>query len=160
MGRTWAPRGQPPVLRRITRFRREVSTAVGLTLSGKIYKRHFAGAIKAPGIVTALKHLKRHIGKPFILIWDRAPTHRAHQVTNYLDAQPDIVVEWLPPYAPDLNPEEFCHGNAKRHLENVTPDTVPEIRTLLDGQFARIRRRPDLILSFFHHAGLRVKQLS
>jgi len=133
---------------------------VGLTLSGKIYKRHFAGAINAAGIVRTLKHLKHHIGKPFIVVWDRAPTHRAGAVTEYLDMQPDIDVEWLPPYAPDLNPEEFCHGNAKRHLENVLPDTAMEIRHLLNGQFARIRRDPELILAFFRHAGLHVKQLS
>ena len=37
---TWAPMGQTPILRRISK-RRELSTVIGLTLSGKLYKRHF-----------------------------------------------------------------------------------------------------------------------
>lgn len=81
-------------------------------------------------------------------------------VREYLEAHPGIEVEQLPPYAPDLNPEEFCHGNAKSHLRNATPDSAGEVRHLLDGQFARIRRRPELLLSFFQHAGLSVKQLT
>lgn len=157
--RTWAPQGQPPVLRRTTRYRRELSTAVGLTLSGKIYKRHFFHAITGADVVRTLAHVGRHLGTRFIVVWDRAPTHRAQPVTAYLAAHPDILVEWLPPYAPDLNPEEYCHGNAKRHLKNVTPPDKWTIRALLDTEFARMRRRPDLILGFFHHAGLRVKQL-
>src|SRR3990172_8627997 len=44
---TWAPKGKTPQLKRITKFRRETSTMVGLTISGKIYKRHFDGSINA-----------------------------------------------------------------------------------------------------------------
>ena len=157
--RTWGPQGQPPVLRRPARYRREISTAVGLTLSGKIFKRHFFRAIRGAEVITTLEHLRRWIGEPFILIWDRASIHKAGKVTEYLALHPEIQVEWLPPYAPDLNPEEYCHGNVKRHLKNAAPADKWEIRRLLDREFARIRRRPDLILGFFHLAGLRVKQL-
>jgi len=38
---TWAPMGQTSQLKLNTRFRRETSTMAGLTISGKIYKRHF-----------------------------------------------------------------------------------------------------------------------
>ncbi len=40
---TWARKGKRPVLKRVTRDRRAVSTAAALTLSGKIYKRHLPG---------------------------------------------------------------------------------------------------------------------
>jgi hypothetical protein len=42
---TWAPKGQTPQLKRSTKFRREISTMVGVTISGKIYKRHFEDSI-------------------------------------------------------------------------------------------------------------------
>ena len=69
------------------------------------------------------------------------------------------MVEWLPPYAPEINPEEFCHGNVKQHLKNVTPENSAEMRQMVNRGFARLRHRPDLILVFFHQAGLVVKQL-
>ena len=154
LGHTWAPRGHPPILRRVTRQRRELSTAVGLTLSGKIYKCHFEHSIKGPDIITALQHIQRHVRGRTVLVWDRAPTHKACTVSEYLATQADVYVEWLPGYAPEINPEEYCHGNAKQHLKNATPADKGQVRKMLDREFARIRHRPDLILGFFHHAGL------
>ncbi len=68
-------------------------------------------------------------------------------------------LEELPADAPQLNPEEYCHGNVKQRLENARPASKEEIRTMLDRGFARLRRRPDLLLGFFHTAGLSVRQL-
>ncbi len=156
---TWAPRGQRPILRRVTKDRRAVSTAVGLTMSGKIYQRHYAGGLKSKQVVQALEHLRRYLPKGFVLVWDRGKIHRSAETNVYLAAHPEIVVEWLPPYAPELNPEEYCHGNVKQRLKNATPVDAKEIRQLLNRGFARLRRRPDLLLSFIHEAGLTVKQL-
>jgi transposase len=155
---TWAPRGQTPVLRRVSK-RRELSTVLGLTLSGKIYKRHFAHAIGAADMLVALQHLQRHIPGPMIIVWDRFSAHRAVIVKEYVAAHPEMMVEWLPPYAPDLNPEEGCHGHVKQHLRNAAPIHSCEIRAQVDRGCARLRQRPDLILGFFRHAGLNVNQL-
>ena len=53
---TWAPVGQTPILTRHGRYRRETSTMGALTITGKIYKRHFDGAINAAKLVVGLKH--------------------------------------------------------------------------------------------------------
>jgi transposase len=155
---TWAPVGQTPVLRRVSQ-RRELSTVVGLTLSGKIYTRHFEHAVCGEDIVAALQHFQRHVPGPMILIWDRLAAHRSTVVKEYLTGHPELDMAWLPPYAPDLNPEEGCHGNVKQHLRHAAPVSLHEIRAQVDRGFARLRRRPDLMLGFFRHAGLDVKQL-
>lgn len=156
---TWARRGKRPVFKRVTYDRRALSTAVALTLSGKIYKRHFEGAIHSEQIIEALKHLQRHVPGNIILIWDRARIHTSQKVRDYLVQHPEIQIKLLPAYAPELNPEEYCHGNVKQHLKNARPANKTEIRCLLDRGFARLRRRPDLLLSFFHAAGVSVRQL-
>ena len=74
-------------------------------------------------------------------------------------AHPEIFVEELPAYAPELNPEEYCHGNVKHHLKNARLTDKTQMRQLLNGGFARLRLRPYLLLSFFHAAGLSVRQL-
>ena len=159
LARTWAPRGKRPILRRVEYERRGLSTAVALTLSGKIYKRHFSGSMKSAQVVVMLKHLHGHMPGPLLLIWDRASIHKSRETQTYLEAHPEIHAERLPAYAPELNPEELCHGNVKAHLKNAAPETVGEIRTLLDRGFARLRQRPDLLYHFVRHAGLVVKQL-
>jgi hypothetical protein len=155
---TRAPIGQPPILRRVSQ-RRALSTAIGLTLSGRIYKRHFAQAICGENIVATLRHLQRYGPGPLIVIWDRLSAHRAAVVKTYLGAHPESEVPWLSPYAPDLHPEEGCHGNIKQHLRNAVPTGVGDLRAQIERGFARLRRRPDLILGFFQHAGLKVNRL-
>lgn len=158
-GKTWAPKGRTPVLRRVSK-RRQVSTAIGLTLSGHIYKRHFDHAIHGVDLVALLRHLRSKVRGPMLIVWDRLQVHRSREVKSFLAEHPEIDVEWLPAYAPELNPEEDCHGNVKQHMRNATPETEAEIRKQADRGFARLRRRPDLLLGFFHHAGLRVKRLT
>lgn len=156
---TWARRGKRPVFRRVTKERRAISTAVALTLSGKIYKKHFEGSVNSEKLMEALEHLQRQVPGKVILIWDRASIHLSKLTKAYLQGHPEILVEELPAYAPELNPEEYCHGNVKQRLKNARPTSKNAIRSLLDRGFARLRRRPDLLLRFFHHAGLSVRQL-
>lgn len=159
VGFTWAPKGQTPQFKRVTKLRRETSTMVALTLSGKIYKRHFDGGVNAEKVLIGLEHFRKHIGRPFILIWDRSQAHRAKLVTAYLAEHPEIEREYLPPYAPELNPEEYCHGNVKRRMKNGIYLTKSEIRHDLDLGFSRLRKRPDILLGCFRHAGLGINQL-
>ena len=111
-GTTWAPIGRTPVLRRVS-ARRARSTVIGLTLSGRIYKRHFAHAICGDDMVRTLRHFQRHIPGPLIIIWDRLNAHRAKVVKASVEAHPESEVHGLPPYAPDLHPEQGCHGNVR-----------------------------------------------
>jgi len=128
-------------------------------MSGKIYKCHFEGSIKSDQVIVSLQHLQQHLSGRIILIWDRARTHKSRKTQAYLAAHTEIQVEELPAYAPKLNPEEYCHGNVKHHLKNARPADKVEMRQMLNRGFARLRHRPDLLLSFFHAAGLSVRQL-
>jgi len=151
---TWAPRGETPRLKHVTAYRRVVSTLVMLTRSGKIYKRHFESSVRSEDVVRSLEHLRRHVPGPIILVWDNASIHRSRKVKEYLQSHPDIQVEYLPPYAPELNPEEYCHGNVKQRIRNGKYRESKQIRKALDAGFARLRKRPDLLQGFFRHAGL------
>jgi transposase len=132
---------------------------VGLTISGRIYKHHFDGSINAEKLLVGLEHLVRHIQGPLILIWDRSRAHRGHVVKAFLEKHPEIHLEYLPAYAPELNPEEYCHGNVKRRMKNAILHSKTEIRNTLDQGFSRLRKRPDILLGCFQHAGLKLNQL-
>ncbi len=131
---------------------------IGLTLSGRISKRHFDHSVHGPDVVVFLRHLQRCLPGPLMVIWDRLQAHRSAEVRVYRSQHPEIMVKELPTYAPDLNPEEGCHGDVKRQLLNATPENTRQIRQQANRGFARLRHRPDLILGFFHHAGYRVKR--
>jgi transposase len=160
LGTTWAPVGRPPVLRRVSK-RREVSTIAGLVapLHGpaRLYARHVRGSVRWPEVLAALRHFRRRVGRPLVVVWDRLNAHRAKPVLAFVAAHPaDYRLEWLPPYAPDLNPEELCNGAIKRALRNAAPTSVDDLHRLARRGFCRLGRQPVLLASFFRHTGLRV----
>jgi putative transposase len=55
--------------------------------------------------------------------------------------------------------KNFVMATSNNKFKNATPVDKYELLTSVNLGFARLRHRPDLILSFFHHAGLSVKQL-
>lgn len=160
LGTTWAPRGRPPVLRRVSK-RRELSSVVALVAPvgrpARLYARHFRGSIHGEQVIAALGHFRRQVGCPLLVVWDRLQAHRAAPVQAFLAAHPaDYAVEWLPPYAPDLNPEELCNGAVKQALRNAAPASVDELHRVVRREFVRLGRQRDVLHRFFEHAGLSV----
>ncbi len=61
-----------------------------------------------------LEHLMRHIPGKLLIIWDRLSAHRSAFVRDFIAAQDGrITLEWLPAYAPELNPVEYCGAIGK-----------------------------------------------
>lgn len=105
-------------------------------------------------MLVALRHIRRYLPGPLILVWDRLTAHRDRQVQQWIAEDPELYVEWLPPYAPDLNPEEGCNDSLKNAIRNAAPEDVEELQRLVNRAFNRLRKRPELLQSFFKHACL------
>lgn len=121
----------------------------------RLYARHFLGSIRGEEVRAALRYCRRRIGRPVVSVWDRLPAHQAQPVQEFLARHPaDYEVEWLPPYAPDLNPEELCNGAVKGELRNAQPGSVPDRRRQARRGFIRLGRRTAELHSFFRHVGL------
>lgn len=148
------------MLRRVSR-RREVSSIVAVTPDGRLYARHFRGSISSQSVILALRHFRRKIGAPLLVVWDRLNAHRARRTAAFLAARPqDFAVADLPAYAPELDPEEPCNACAKRAMANALPDSVADLHRLARREFRRLQHRPELIVGCFRHAGLSVTRLS
>jgi putative transposase len=66
-----------------------------------------------------------------------------------------IIVEWLPPYAPDLNPVECVWSHTKYgDLANIAPDNLRTLEHAVVTSLSETRSRHDLFEGFFHGAGL------
>ena len=111
--RTWAPRGRTPILRQRTRHHRRVSAIGGLSLSprrrhlGWYLQFHVDATIRQEQVLDFLRHLLRHLGGPLIVVWDRLAAHRSRALRQWLRRCRRVHVEYLPGYAPELNPNEY-----------------------------------------------------
>ena len=132
-----------------------ISVAAGMTF-WNFYFQIFDKTIGKEETVLFLAHLLQHIAGPLLIIWDRLPAHRSRLVGEFLDAlEGQIVVEYLPPYAPELNPVEYLWGYWKHHqLPNVCPKDLWQLSDGARRTLRRLRRRPHLITAFWKQATL------
>ena len=154
--RTDAPRGETPVLTHwLTRA--HLSVIGGITPKGKLYFRVHDRAIKGTDGVDFLNHLLRHVPGPLTVLWDRASIHRCQAVNDFLAELPRerLEIEFLPAYAPELNPEEGIWGYLKRvELKNVCSQSLSSLREQLRQATARLRQKLDVIFGCFQQTGL------
>ena len=153
--RTWAKKGQTPILHTTTR-REHLSVASAISLEGRLVSTVQEVAFNGAGIVAFLKHLLRQVGGKIVLVWDGAKIHHCQAVKEFLasGAAQRLRLIRLPAYAPDLNPGEGVWRWLKRSLGNVCCTDMTELRYELGLAIQRLRRRPQVIGSFFAWAGL------
>ena len=103
--RTWAPRGQTPVLQYHFNWKR-LSVIAGVSW-WNFYFRLYPGTIKSEQIVEFLGHLRRQYRQKLLIVWDGLQAHRSRKVRRNIDStEGDLAIEFLPQYAPELNPVE------------------------------------------------------
>lgn len=159
--RTWAPRGQTPVIHAPFNWKRMSMAAVlAFAPDGSEAKVMFSaqpGAYNDTSLITFIRQLRRQLnGDKVTLIWDGLPSHRSRRMHAFLATQRSwLVVERLPPYAPDLNPVEALWGNLKgTELANLCVDTISETEYHARRGVRRIRKEKDLAFAFLRHTGL------
>ena len=162
--RTWAPRGQTPVLRQRTRHHRKVSTIGGISISpqrrrlGWYLQFHSDQAIRQEQIVGFLRHLLAHLRGPVIVVWDRLGAHRGSLVHSYARRQRRLTLEHLPPYAPELNPNEYGWSHLKYGvLANFAPHDLDELEHSVFLAAHQARTRQALLRSFVHATKLPIR---
>ena len=142
--RTWAPRGQTPVLQ--YHFNWETLAVIAGMTFVNFYFQLYEGSIKGPQVIRFLRHLQRHLKGKLILLWDRLPAHRSRLVQDYLAGQRRIEQEWLPAYAPELNPVEYLWGQLKEHhVGNFCPDHLGELKQVTRSALRRLRQRRQIV---------------
>lgn len=154
--RTYAPCGETPILK-VFETRDHLSVMSGITLAGQLATLTRARALVGLDSVTFLRHLFRYFGRELLVIWDGGSIHRANEVKNFLADgwARKIHLERFPAYAPELNPDEGVWQHLKHvELRNLCCADFDHLSIELHLALRRLRRKPDLIRSFFAGAGL------
>lgn len=151
--RTWAPRGQTPIVRH--RYRRDKISAISaVTVSarrrrvGLYIHFHPDQNITHVEVAVFLRALLRHLHGHVLVVWDGGSIHKGPDVRTLLARCPRLHVERFPGYAPELNPDEFVWAHFKAALANGRPDDLDELLEALCRLTTKVRKRPDLIRSF------------
>lgn len=113
--------------------------------------------VKGDDMVVFLRRLRRKLRRPLIVVWDRWSVHRSAQKKIAGKGWKGIEFEYLPAYAPELNPVEAMWSHAKyAKLANYVPDDVEQLNDAVHASLEDQARDHRLKLSYFKTAQLRL----
>lgn len=122
----------------------------------RFYFRLYNGSIRSPQIIEFLKVLQKTICKKLLIIWDRLTAHRSKLVRTHVEAQRGrIALEFLPAYAPEMNPVECVWGYLKHHaMPNYCARDLGDLAVRASRNLRSMQRRPTLVRAFWQQAEL------
>jgi len=153
--RTWAPRGQTPVLR-VKLTHDHLSASSGITLEGRLFLQVREQSYDGAAVVGFLRVLLRKIPGKVLVIWDGAPIHKGQTVKDFLQrgAAKRLHLERLPGYAPDLNPDEGIWSYLKRvELATLCCHDLSELHTAVIRARERLRHKRQVVRACAAYCG-------
>jgi transposase len=152
--RVWAPRGQTPV-QYVWQRRDRITSLAALTRApwaerfGLYYDLLHHNA-RTDDIVRFLRQVHAHLRRPLLLVCDRLPAHRSAVRRLQQAGSRWLDVDWLPTYAPDLDPVENLWSQSKYgDLANFIPDDINQLHEALAILLQEYQHDPERLRSFF-----------
>lgn len=150
-GTTWAERGKTPVVS-TTGARFSLNLISAVSRRGDFRFMTVGGGVTADVFIGFLKRLVQGMDSPVFLIVDGHPTHKAVKVRKFVESlKGRLKLFFLPPYSPELNPDEHVWNDLKNNGIGRKVITGPDqMRSEVISHLRFLQKSPDLVRSFFH----------
>jgi len=149
-GKTWAPKGKTPIIRTTgARFGFNMISAV--SPKGQMRFMVVEGRVAAKQFCEFLRRLVFKTKKPIFLILDGHPVHRSAKVKNLVESmKTKLQIFFLPPYSPELNPDEHVWNDLKNNgIGRMLIAGPDDMKLKVVSHLRFLQRNPVLIQSFF-----------
>jgi transposase len=150
--RGYAPKGQTPVLKTPTRWDK-LSMISAISARGECAFQIVEGSINTARFLEFLGRLIEGATRKIFLVVDNLRVHHAKQVSEWLQEKQDrIELVFLPPYAPESNPDEYLNRDFKTALRSgpVSQNTA-ELLEKAHAFMNRVAALPNHVASYFKH---------
>ena len=154
-GTTWGIKGRTPVVR-TTGARFSVNMISAITSRGAMRFMTYAGKMKAPVFCEFLKRLVHNAPAKIFLILDGHPVHRSLRVKKFVQAtKGKLRLFFLPPYSPELNPDELVWNNVKGKIGRSSIKGPDDFQEKVRSHLKSLQRTPEKICGFLKEPNLR-----
>lgn len=149
-GTTWAPKGKTPLVKSTgARFSLNMISAVNA--QGHFRFMTVEGGVTARVFRDFLKRLITGVDQKIILVVDGHPTHRAKLVKRFVEQNQDsIELVFLPPYSPELNPDEFVWNHVKQRIAKTTVEDKQSLKMTVERVMRSLQMMPHIVAGFFY----------
>ena len=149
-GRGYAPKGQTPV-RESTAKGDGIGMISAITNQGKIHWKLYEGSVTSERVLEFVKHLLKYRRRKTYVILDNSQTHHSKVLMGFVKGNKQkIELFFLPPYSPDLNPDEHVNSDVKYGVGSKHPKrTKEELRETTEEHMEMLKRTPERIKKYF-----------
>lgn len=150
LGRTYGLKGHTPVVASSGQ-RQSINVISAVNAGGAFWAATYTGKLDAESFVLFLRNFMNGRRTKVFLVVDGHPAHKANVVKDYIrKTQGRLELYFLPPYAPDLNPDEFVWNYMKSVGVSKKPLKQNEsLRERVEQDLRCISQNEILIASFF-----------
>lgn len=154
-GTTWAPISRTPIVAG-TGKRLSVNMFSAVNTRGKLHFSFFEGSLNSAAFIDILKNLLADIEGKIFLILDGASYHRSAETKAFVKSTKGrLTLFFLPPYSPQLNPDEWVWKNIKHdYVGRLASRTRNELEKGIEKAVARLQKFPEIVRGFFHDRDL------
>ena len=89
-----------------------------------------------------------------IVLLDNASIHKGKPIRELCRRYPRLHLEFLPPYTPELNPDEGVWADAKARLANGRPDDLDALYRRLYATLRGLKQSPRRLRRYVHPSEL------
>ena len=149
-GTTWAPIGQTPVVES-TGERKSIMMVSAVSPRGELRFHIHEGSFKGEHFIDFCKQLIKDSSENIFLIVDGSPVHKAGNVKEFVQStEGRLQLFFLPPYSPDLNPDEWVWKNVKHDAIGRTAIRGKgDLKAKATGALRHLQKAPHKVRGFF-----------
>jgi len=148
-GTTWSPTGETPVVQ-VTGSRFSLNMLSAVSPQGEFRFMLHDGSVTAEVFLTFLQRLMVGASRPVFLVVDGHSIHKAKLIQDYVASlKGQLTLFYLPPYSPQLNPDEQVWAHVKRQVSRKLVQDKTHMKRLIMSALRRIQKLPAMVRSFF-----------
>ena len=120
---------------------------------GRVRFMVYQGTMEQQRLIQFLQQLLSTTKKKIFLILDNLKVHHGKLVAAWLEKHREkIEVFFLPPYAPEYNPDEYLNHGLKLSIHTgQLPYNAKDITHKIHSYMRRLQHNPSLVANFFRH---------
>lgn len=148
-GTTWAPEGCTPVVK-ATGARYGLNMLSAISATGQLRFMTVEGRVNGTVLRDFLGRLITGVDRKIFLIVDGHPAHKSRLVKRFVEDNAErLELFYLPPYSPQLNPDELVWGHVKSRVAKATVRTKDELKNMVQRTLRRLQQLPHVVAGFF-----------
>lgn len=148
----FSPKGKAPIVQ-LNAKKSSINMISAITNHGKVRFMLYREKMSSPVLIKFMSRLVKDTRRKVFLILDNLKVHHSKRVAAWLETNHEkIEVFYLPPYAPEHNPDEYLNGDLKQRIRSGLPARSQDDLIKKTHSFMKtVQNRPHHVKNYFKH---------